>query len=79
VVDTFDREKLTKLLDDAGFDVVDTEYLFREQWSQGMYLRLHRWRYAPNALAPLDPLVARSDKNSDAAGGAILLVKAVRR
>ena len=79
VVDTYDREKLTGLLDDAGFDVVQTDYLFRESWSQGVYLRLHRWRYAPNALAPLDPIVARSDKNSGSDGGAILLVKAVRR
>lgn len=79
VVDTFDREKLGKLLDEAGFEVERSEHMFKDHWAQGLYLRLHRWRYAPNALAPLGPVVAASDRRSDAAGGAILVVRARRR
>jgi ubiquinone/menaquinone biosynthesis C-methylase UbiE len=79
VVDTYDRDKLTTMLDAVGFEVTHSEYLFREAWSQGVYLRLHRWRYAPNVLAPLGPVVAASDRRSDAPGGAILLVEAWRR
>lgn len=79
VVETFDRDKLTKLLEDAGFDVLRSEYMFKRRWAQGLYLRLHRWRYAPNALAPLGPLVARSDRRSTVPGGAIILVQARRR
>lgn len=79
VVDTFDRAKLGKLLDEAGFDVDRSEYMFKGHWAQGVYLRLHRWRYAPNALAPLGPVVAASDRRSHDAGGAILLVQARRR
>ena len=79
VVETFDHNKLTKLLEDAGFDVLRSEYMFKRRWAQGLYLRLHRWRYAPNALAPLGPLVALSDRRTDASGGAILVVQARRR
>jgi ubiquinone/menaquinone biosynthesis C-methylase UbiE len=79
VVDTFDRDKLAKLLDDAGFEVERAEHMFKDHWAQGVYLRLHRWRYAPNALAPLGPFVAALDRRSDATGGAILVVQARRR
>jgi SAM-dependent methyltransferase len=79
VVETFDRDKLTKLLEDAGFDVLRSEYMFKRRWAQGLYLRLHRWRYAPNALAPLGPLVALSDRRTTAPGGAIVFVQARRR
>lgn len=79
VVDTFDRTRLATLLDDAGFEVERSEHMFRDHWAQGVYLRLHRWRYAPNALAPLGPVVAACDRRSDAAGGAILVVQARRR
>jgi ubiquinone/menaquinone biosynthesis C-methylase UbiE len=79
VVDTYDEDRLSDLLDAEGFDVLRTEYLFREVWAQSLYMRLHRWKYAPNALAPLAPLVAVSDKRSDTTGGAILLVHAKRR
>jgi SAM-dependent methyltransferase len=79
VVDTFDRAKLGTLLDDAGFDVQRSEHMFKDHWAQGVYLRLHRWRYAPNALAPLGPVIAVTDRRSDAPGGAILVVQARRR
>ncbi len=79
VVDTFDLAKLTGLLDAAGFDVLRSEYMFRGHWAQGVYLRLHRWRYLPNALAPLGPLVAMSDRREADGAGAILLVQARRR
>ena len=79
VVDTYDEAKLTDLLDATGFDVVRTEYLFRENWSQNVYMRLHQWKFAPNALAPLAPVVAWSDRRSDEPGGSILLVHARRR
>ncbi|HEY8545290.1 MAG TPA: class I SAM-dependent methyltransferase [Acidimicrobiales bacterium] len=79
VVDTYDEAKLTDLLDATGFDVLKTEYLFRETWAQNVYLRLHQWKLAPNALAPLSPLVAWSDRRSDEPGGSILLVHARRR
>jgi ubiquinone/menaquinone biosynthesis C-methylase UbiE len=78
VVDTYDEAKLTELLEATGFEVQRTEYLFRETWAQGVYLRLHRWKYAPNALAPLGPLVALSDRRSSADQGAVLLVQARR-
>lgn len=79
VIDTFDRPKLTALLDDAGFEVERSDYMFKDHWAQGVYLRLHQWRYAPNVLAPLGPVVALSDHRSRAAGGAILLMRARRR
>lgn len=79
VVETFSKAKLTKLLDEAGFEVERSDHMFRSRRAQGFYLRLHRWRYAPNALAPLGPVVAMSDRHSNAAGGAILVVRARRR
>jgi ubiquinone/menaquinone biosynthesis C-methylase UbiE len=79
VVDTYDDGKLRDLLDANGFDVQRTEYLFREVWAQNVYMRLHRWKYAPNALAPLGPLVALSDRRSSSTQGAVLLVQARRR
>jgi SAM-dependent methyltransferase len=79
VVDTFDQDKLTKLLESAGFDVLRADYMFRQHWTQGVYLRLHRWRFAANALAPLSPLVAISDHRSRTESGSILLVQARRR
>lgn len=79
VVDTYDEERLTKMLDAAGFDVQHTAYLFREVWAQNLYMRLHKWKFAPNALAPLAPIVAVSDRRSDADGGSIFLVHARKR
>lgn len=79
VVDTYDEAKLSKLLDEAGFDVERSEYMFKQHWAQGVYLRLHRWRYSPNVLAPLGPVVAMSDRRSSEPGGAIILVQARRR
>lgn len=79
VVETFSQAKLARALDAAGFDVERSEHMFRSRWTQGLYLRLHRWRYAPNALAPLGPLVAMSDRHSKDSGGAILVVQARRR
>jgi ubiquinone/menaquinone biosynthesis C-methylase UbiE len=79
VVDTYDEAKLTDLLEATGFEVQSTEYLFREVWAQGVYMRLHRWKYAPNALAPLGPVVALSDRRSKSTQGAVLLVQARRR
>lgn len=79
VVDTYDEEKLGDLLDATGFDLIRAEYLFRDTWTQHLYMGLHRWKFAPNALAPLGPLVAVSDRRSDAEGGAVLLAHARRR
>jgi len=79
VVDTYDAAKLGELLDASGYEVQGMEYLFRSDWAQSVYLRLHRWKYLPNALAPLDPVVAFSDRRSPPDKGAVLLVQARRR
>ena len=79
VVDTYDQPKLEELLDASGYEVERMEYLFRAHWAQGVYLRLHRWKYLPNMLAPLDPVVSLSDRRNPPGSGAVLLVQARRR
>jgi ubiquinone/menaquinone biosynthesis C-methylase UbiE len=79
VVDTYDRAKLTELLVASGFEVLRTEHMFKQTWAQNFYLRLHRWKYAPNAFAPLGPIFAGSDARSPADEGAIVLLQARRR
>lgn len=79
VVDTYDLSKLSQLLDATGFEVERSEQMFRKPWAQGVYLRLHRWRFAPNALAPLSPVIAVSDRGNETEEGAVVLVSARRR
>jgi ubiquinone/menaquinone biosynthesis C-methylase UbiE len=79
VVDTYDLPKLTKLLGVAGFDVERSSHMFRKHWAQKVYMRLHLWRMAPNALAPLAPLVSLSDRFSADDEGSIVVVLARRR
>lgn len=79
VVDTYGQAKLTDLLVSSGFEVVRVEHMFKRTWAQNFYLQLHRWKYAPNAFAPLTPIFAQSDKRTRAHEGAILLLQARRR
>lgn len=79
VVDTYELPKLTNLLGATGFDVERSAHMFRRTWSQGIYMRLHRSRLAPNALAPLSPFIAASDRRARDHQGAIVLVLARRR
>lgn len=79
VVETYDLPKLTKLLDAVGFDVERSAHMFRKPWTQGVYMRLHRSRLAPNALAPLSPFIAASDRRAPDDQGSIVVVSARRR
>jgi SAM-dependent methyltransferase len=81
VQDTYDHERLARLLRGCGMDLVRYAYQFRSSWAQRLYLGVSAYggRAGWNASAPLAPLVAWSDRRTPNSGGSIVVIEARRR
>lgn len=78
---TYPGEHLTKLLDEAGLDVVRQTYMFRSERAERLYLTLSAkgGKAGWNAAAVLSPLVAVSDRRTPDITGSVVLTHARKR
>ncbi|CAI7975863.1 MULTISPECIES: class I SAM-dependent methyltransferase [Parafrankia] len=78
---TYPGEQLTKLLADAGLEVVRQTYMFRSERAERLYLNLSAkgGRIGWNAAAVFSPLVALSDRRAPDTTGSVVLTHARRR
>jgi len=76
---TYDHRSLGAMLEARGFDIVRSEYQFKGEWAEKLYLRLSSVPLGWNLAAPLAPIVARRDRRSNDEGGSVVLIHARRR
>ncbi|ONH59355.1 SAM-dependent methyltransferase [Frankia sp. CcI49] len=78
---TYPGERLAKLLDAAGLEVVRQTYMFRSERAERLYLNLSAkgGKVGWNAAAAISPLVALSDRRAPDTTGSVVLTHARRR
>lgn len=81
VQQTYTHQRLARLLDERGLDLVAHCYQFRSRPAEHLYLALSRYggRVGFNAAAILTPLIALSDRRTPNDRGSVVLVDARRR
>ncbi len=81
VKDTYDHERLRRLMEGCGLELVRYAYQFRSRWAQRLYLSVSAYggRAGWNAAAPVAPLVAWSDRRTPNTQGSIVVIEARRR
>jgi ubiquinone/menaquinone biosynthesis C-methylase UbiE len=77
---TYPADRLAKLLDAAGLDVVRQTHMFRSERAEWLYMTLSArgGKAGWNAAAPLSPLVALADRRAPDDGGSVVLTHARR-
>ena len=81
VKNTYEGDRLAKILDDVGLTVQRQTYMFRSERAERLYLALSArgGRLGWNAAAPLSPVVALSDRRTPDATGSVVLTHARKR
>src|SRR5712691_276183 len=81
VKQTYAHERLARLLDECGLDVVEYDYQFRGHHAEHFYLAISsvKGKAAPNAASIAAPLIAASDRRSPNDRGSIVLIRARKR